>query len=119
MEPEWIAIPTDGMRRWLQLELARSLGEVRAGAGDGVTANIGSGSRARCARPCSRPTAPTTACDPWRVDQLVWAVLDVLHASRGDDRLGPLTTLPAGGTWFGRARRLADLFDRYAVRRPR
>ena len=37
---------------------------------------------------------------------------------RTDSRLGPLTTLPAGATWYGRARRLADLFDRYAVRRP-
>ena len=26
MQPEWIAVPSEGMRRWLHLELARHLG---------------------------------------------------------------------------------------------
>ncbi len=118
MKPEWVAIPTDGMLRWLQLELARSLGATGPGRGDGVAANIEFRFPDALRRAVLDADRADGAADPWHVDHLVWAVLDVLHASRDDDRLGPLTTLPAGGTWFGRARRLADLFDRYAVRRP-
>ena len=40
MSPEWVAVPTVGMRRWLALELARSLGASGPGTGDGVAANI-------------------------------------------------------------------------------
>src|SRR5690606_32716473 len=32
--------------------------------------------------------------------------------------IGPLAALPDGATWYGRARRLADLLDRYDLRRP-
>ena len=74
-------------------------------------------SPAASARPCWRPGAAGET-DPWQVDSLVWAVLEVLRSGHCDDRLGPLTRLPPGATWFGRARRLADLFDRYAARRP-
>ncbi|QXC63298.1 exodeoxyribonuclease V subunit gamma [Aquihabitans sp. G128] len=38
--PEWIAVPSEGMRRWLALELARHLGASGPGSGDGVAANI-------------------------------------------------------------------------------
>ena len=40
MTPEWVAVPTMAMRRWLALELARSLGTSGPGAADGVAANI-------------------------------------------------------------------------------
>lgn len=122
MTPDWVAVPTLGMHRWLGLELARSLGASGPSAGDGVAANItftfpgalrqsvlGAGHGA---------DGDDERGDPWQLEHLVWAVLDVLHTGRADDRLGPLTVLAEGATWFGRARRLADLFDRYAVRRP-
>ncbi len=118
MASEWVAIPTDGMLRWLQLELARSLGASGPGRADGVSANIRYPFPGELRRAVLAADQADDRADPWRVEHLVWAVLDVLHAHRDDERLGPLTTLPAGGTWFGRARRLADLFDRYSVRRP-
>ena len=118
MSPEWVAVPTVGMRRWLALELARSLGASGPGSGDGVAANIGFTFPGALSQAVLEAGSSDGAADPWQVDCLVWAVLEVLRAKGDDDRLGPLTVLPAGATWFGRARRLADLFDRYAVRRP-
>jgi exodeoxyribonuclease V gamma subunit len=121
MTPDWVAVPTLGMHRWLGLELARSLGASGPHAGDGVAANITftfPGALRQRVLDAKRDGGADEQGDPWQVEHLVWAVLDVLHAGRADDRLGPLTLLPEGATWFGRARRLADLFDRYAVRRP-
>src|ERR1035437_177462 len=117
MTSEWIAVPTVGMRRWLALELARSLG-ASPGSGDGIAANIEFTFPGALRQSILDAGRDEVVADPWEVDHIVWAVLDVLHAGRTDDRLGPLTTLPEGATWYGRARRLADLFDRYAVRRP-
>ncbi len=118
MTPEWVAVPTVGMRRWLALELARSLGACGPGAGDGVAANIEFTFPGALRQAVLEAGSSDGVADPWQVDTLVWAVLDVLRSRRDDSCLGPLTVLPAGATWFGRARRLADLFDRYAVRRP-
>jgi exodeoxyribonuclease V gamma subunit len=118
MTPDWVAVPSMGMRRWLALELARSLGSSTPGSGDGIAANIEFGFPGTLRQAVLDAGRDEEIPDPWQVEQLVWAVLDVLHAGQRDDRLGPLRTLPAGATWYGRARRLADLFDRYAVRRP-
>jgi exodeoxyribonuclease V gamma subunit len=117
MTPDWVAVTTVGMRRWLALELARRLGASTPAAGDGVTANIefvfpGALRQAVLEAGCGE------GGDAWNIDHLVWAVLEVLASRRGDKLLGPLNTLPPGATWFGRARHLADLFDRYAMRRP-
>ena len=38
--PEWLVVPSDGVGRWLTLELARHLGASGPGAGDGIAANI-------------------------------------------------------------------------------
>lgn len=140
---EWVAVPSAAMGRWLALELARCLGASRVAgaraprseaavleggeaggvgaidlADDGVVANV-------------RFTYPGTlrhclldhgslagSVDRWKVEHLVWAVLAVLQGHQGDQRLGPLADLPDGATWFARARRLADMFDRYALWRP-
>ena len=118
MSPEWVAVPTAGMRRWLALELARSLGASAPGVGDGIAANIEFTFPGALRQAVLAGQSAKGVADPWQVDCLVWVVLEVLRSSAGDERLGPLTVLPAGATWFGRARRLADLFDRYAVRRP-
>ena len=118
MSPEWVAVPTAGMRRWLALELARSLGASAPGAGDGISANIEFTFPGALREAVLASETDERVADPWQVDCLVWAVLEVLRSGADDERLGPLTVLPPGATWYGRARRLADLFDRYAVRRP-
>ena len=115
--PEWLAVPSDGMRRWLTLELARHLGASGPG-GDGVVANVVRaypGTLRSCvltaARGGDRP-------DPWDIDRLVWSVLAALDGGGHDPALGGLSTLPPGGSRFARARRVADLFDRYHLHRP-
>ncbi|MGO9962148.1 MAG: exodeoxyribonuclease V subunit gamma [Acidimicrobiales bacterium] len=118
MSPDWVAVPTAGMRRWLALELARSLGASAPGAGDGIAANIEFTFPGALRGAVLTSQSDEGEADPWQVDCLVWAVLEVLRAGVGDEDLGPLTVLPPGATWYGRARRLADLLDRYAVRRP-
>ncbi len=117
MMPEWVAVPTVAMRRWLALELARTLGASGHETADGVSANIVFSFPGGLRRAVLE-AGHGEQVDPWQVDSLVWAVLEVLSSRPSDKDLGPLTNLPPGATWFGRARRLADLFDRYAVRRP-
>lgn len=115
-QPEWVAVPSVGMRRWLSLQLAGHLGAA-PGRTDGVAANI------EWAFPGSLRNAVLDA-DPaaaeleaWRVPRLVWAVLDVIAAQR-KGRLAFLATPPPGGSRYSTARRIADLFDRYHVHRP-
>ncbi len=122
MSPEWIAVPSEGMRRWLSLELAGHLGTSGPRARDGVAANITSafpGSlRARVLDAHRGDDASEPADDPWSVDRLAWSVLDALLRHAADPLIAPLLDLPAGSSRFGRARRVADLFDRYHVHRP-
>ncbi len=122
MSPEWIAVPSEGMRRWLSLELARHLGTSGDGSHDGVAANIVSafpGSlRTRVLESGRLLGEPDRDEDPWAVDRLVWSVLAALLGQSTDPLIAPLLDLPDGSSRFGRARRIADLFDRYHVHRP-
>lgn len=116
LTPEWVAVPSEGMRRWLALELARTLGASAPGRGDGVAANI------HAPFPGALRTAVVRAGldgadDPWELGRVAWAVLAELEAGRGEPDLGPLAD-PAPSGRHARARRVADLFDRYAVHRP-
>jgi exodeoxyribonuclease V gamma subunit len=118
MAPEWIAVASNGMERWLRLRLARSLGAGPSGS-DGIAANLEMafpGSLRGAVLKADRPEGDGD--DPWTVDRLVWAMLDVLHANQANAALGAVTNVPVGATAFGRARRLADLFERYGVHRP-
>ena len=118
MASELVAVPSAGMRRWLQLDLARHLGSSGPGHSDGVAANIEMafpGSlRLRVLEAGRDPADP----DPWRVERLAWAVLDVAVLHAGDARLMAVTDLPTGASRYGRCRRIADLFDRYHIHRP-
>jgi exodeoxyribonuclease V gamma subunit len=120
MTPEWLAVPSDGMRRWLTLELAGHLGAGGPGRGDGVVANV------IRAYPSTLRTCVLSADrvdpdrDPWAIDRLVWSVLAATEA-RPFNSPGPL--FPVGGSALGssrysRSRRLADMFDRYHLHRP-
>ncbi len=119
MASEWIVVTTAGVQRWLGLELARRLGSSGADRSDGVAANLDMVFPGTLAR---RVLSPDTdrANDPWHLDRVAWVVLDVLESSAtaADTRLGPLNRLAPGATRWGRARRLADLFDRYLLHRP-
>lgn len=130
MTPEWIAVPSDGMRRWLHLELARHLGAGPLG-NDGVTANVMSvypdtlrrlvlslGNGVGAATVAGAADEP--AGDPWDVDRMVWSILVELDAlSRtADPSLRPVADTPDGMSAYSRARRIADLFDRYHLHRP-
>ncbi len=118
--PEWVSVPSLGMATWVRGQLSRRLG---AGAlHDGISANIEypfPGVLRWAILDAHRLAADPTAelADPWRVDRLVWSVLEVLSDPPGDldDRL---TLRGTGVTLAGRAGPLADLFDQYVVHRP-
>ncbi|MCJ7436275.1 MAG: exodeoxyribonuclease V subunit gamma, partial [Acidimicrobiia bacterium] len=83
MTPDWVAVPTLGMHRWLALELARSLGASGPDAGDGIAANITftfpGALRQRVlgvGHDADHDAGSDERGDPWQVEHLVWAVLD-------------------------------------------
>ena len=95
MAPEWIAVPSEGMRRWLHLELARHLG-AGPGGGDGIAANIVSSFPDSLRQAVVRAGADD-GIDPWQVEHLVWAVLAGLAAS-DDPQLVRLADVPTGAS---------------------
>ena len=118
MTPEWLAVPSDGMRRWLTLELARHLGASDPGGGDGVAANFVRaypGTLGSCVLAAGRDDPDR---DPWTIDRLVWPVLAVTRRAGDDPGLAALHRLPPGASRYAQARRVADLFDRYHLHRP-
>ncbi len=114
MTPEWIAVPSSGMERWLKLELSKKLGTGPLGT-DGIAANIDFAFPGSLRSQVLRSSADP---DPWNLEHLVWSVLSVLTSS-DDPELTAVQQLPPGASWFSRARRIADLFDRYSYHRPR
>lgn len=120
---EWVAVASIGMRRWLSQRLSASLGTA-IGA-DGVCANVEMPFPDELRRVVlaadllSGGSAPVTA-DPWEPERLVWPVLELLAGPVVDTvtELAPLRSPPAGVSLVGRARSIADLFDRYCRHRP-
>ena len=100
-------MPTAGVRDWLTRRLAVDLG---------VAANIEMPFPGRF---FADAIGLDDADDPWSVERLTWAVLDVLEAGVVDV---PGWTAASGdgpvSRRFAVARRIADLFDRYATTRP-
>lgn len=117
MAPEWIATPTEGMRRWLWLELARHLGASSgaapgAGQGDGVAANLQGAFPGTLRSKILLAGRGDDEVDPWQVERLVWSVIEVLHRQQADPLVASLSV------GYGPARRIADRFDRYHLHRP-
>lgn len=56
---------------------------------------------------------PGDEFDPWELERVAWVLLEVL-----EDGSESLPALAPGATAWARARRLADLFDRYMTHRP-
>lgn len=105
-----VVLPTVGARAWLAAELAMRLGASAADRGDGIVAGVQfsyPGSISQLILPVN------SEADPWSVDRLTFAVLDVLINS---PRLSFLCRR-AGGPLLA-ARQIADRFDHYHFRRP-
>lgn len=116
MTPEWIAVGSEGLQRWLQLELARHLGAA-PGRSDGVAANIIFKS------PGSLRTAVLTSgdgyneFDPWLGDRLTWAVFETLKGHTDDPLLAAFGETETR-TLFQRARVISQRFASYQMLRP-
>lgn len=119
-----VAVPSRGMERWLTQRLAAELGATDRQAG--VCANIAFPfPGALVARLLAAVLGdPPDRLDPWSPERLTWPVLAALEDLSADDVHAPLRAHLAeepGASSRRRyplARRIADLFDRYALYRP-
>ena len=121
LTPEWLAVPSDGMRRWLSLELARHLGASGPGSGDGIAANIVRAYPGDLRNAVLAIDRPPDLPDPWRIERMVWPVLESIVDADGDALPTGLTVLEGqreGASLYAKSRRIADLFDRYHLYRP-
>ena len=116
--PEWLAVPSDGMRRWVTLELARHLGASSPAAGDGITANVVRAYPGTLRSAVLAIDRAEDQPDPWGIDRMVWSVLDELVSSEPRGGLPGGVVPGTGPSLYARARRIADLFDRYHLHRP-
>jgi exodeoxyribonuclease V gamma subunit len=118
---EWLAVPSDGMRRWLSLELARHLGASAPGAGDGIAANIVRAYPGDLRSAVLAIDRPADHADPWRIERMVWPVLEAIVEADAATLPTGLTVLESqreGASLYAKGRRIADLFDRYHLYRP-
>lgn len=122
MATEQVAVQSRGMERWLSHQLAERLG---AGSGrDGICANVAFPFPGRVIHGILTAVIEDDAdTDPWSPDRLVWPILDLLPTLTGELVFEPVRGYLHGGAdvdrrTYGLARRVADLFDRYAMFRP-
>ncbi len=109
-QAEVVSVPTAGMRDWLQQQLALRLG---AGAHhDGISANIDMVFPGRFN--AAVLGQPLDATSDWDLKRLTWSVLAALDSGAV---AVPGWRARRSGT-YARARRIADLFDRYSINRP-
>lgn len=122
MVAEQVSVKSRGMERWLSHQLAERLG-TRSGR-DGVAANIEFPFPGRVIHRVVRACLATEDdVDPWSPDRLAWHILELLPALREVDEFERVDNYLRKGQDFSRrdyglARRIADLFDRYAMFRP-
>ncbi len=124
---EQVAVHSRGLERWLAQRLSHALGVSDAGD-DGICAGIEFPFPGRLVhRALAQAASPGVEPgeDPWLAARLRWHLLELLeerpetadgtplaaHLERDDDA-GPVRR-------FGAVHRVAELFDRYAVHRPR
>ncbi len=114
--PDWLATPSEGMRRWVLLELAARLGSSGPGRFDGICANVELAFAGSLRRAVLDADGVDGRTDPWAPGRLAWPVLEVLADEELADRLG--IPRPGGVPRYGMARQIADHFDRYHLHRP-
>lgn len=110
---EYVIVPTAGVKAWLLPELARRFG-ARPGFSDGVAANIEVGYVGML----NRFIAPdrVVADDPWTIDHMTARLLTIF--SKNPEHPYYQELIERCGGPLRAARRTADRFDRYSVRRP-
>ncbi len=125
MAPEVVAVPTRGIERWLTQQLSSRLGAI-PGRSDGVCANVEfpfPGTLIGTALVAGSGVDPQT--DAWATDRSVWPLLEVVESSLEEPWLSSFAAHlrnaapPGEERRFASVRHVADLFDRYAVHRPR
>ncbi len=116
LAPEWLATPSEGMRRWVMLELASRLGSSEPGRADGICANVQPAFADSLRRIVLAADMVEGARDPWSPGRLAWPLLEVMADRDAVRDLG----LPWSGqtSGYGVARQIADQFDGYHVHRP-
>ena len=122
--PIEVAVPSRGVERWLTQRLSTSLGATadEAGVCAGVAFPfIGGVVQRTLAATLDEDRA---AVDPWSPHRLAWPLVELLDELPGTSAFDPLRShLTDDGVRTARrrfplARRIADLFDRYALYRP-
>lgn len=121
---ELVAVPAKGTERWLAQQLSHRLGR-QEGQSDGICAGV------RFPHPSAvvADVLGVDRHDPWSPDALVWPLLEVIDESLGEDWCRTLSEhlghhLPGvereyrRGRRYAVARRLAGLFEFYAIHRP-
>ncbi len=129
MIPEWIAVPSSVLQRWLSLQLAGHLGAA-AGRADGISANItfarpselwwivlDADDRRLHGRPPLRPGARDhdRRVEPWSVEAVTW---HVLAAGTSDPALAITAGALDGHADLAWARRVAQVITGYDRTRP-
>ena len=122
---EVVAVPTRGMERWLTQRMSTRLG-ASAGRADGVCANVAYPfPRSLVGDALAAATGIDPDADPWMPERLVWPLLRVVDRDLDEPWLTSLQTHLCGAQAgdqevrrFATVRHLAELYDRYALRRP-
>lgn len=135
---EVVAVPTQGVERWLAQTLSHRLG-VTDGRRDGICAGVDFPSPRRLVTTALAAASGCAAAgDPWQPGRLVWPLLGVIDQSRGEpwaqllwaylgDDAGVVADTPAAprgtdpvrrGRRWAAAQHLAELFVHYAGSRP-
>lgn len=122
--PELVSVPTRGVERWLTQTLSAHLGATTQ---DGIVANIDFPSpRELVTQAIGEATGIDPDDDPWRRERTVWPLLQLVDEHLHEPWLRTLADhLKDSGVEEEQPRRLvavrhlAQLFDRYALHRPR
>lgn len=108
---EFVAVPGDGVKAWLNARLADRLGASEPGVShDGIAANI---DYQYPATVVTRALGTNSGLGRWATGPLTWAIHDVLFAAGPTEAMAEFGSEPD----VIRARAIADLFDRYGMYR--